>query len=130
MNAQLRATCIGSISIFLWGTLALLTALTEGRIPALQLMAMTFAIAFALMCLRWWRQGHSGIRHLRQPPLAWLIGVGAYSGYHFCYFEAMRRAPAAEVSTSSAPSAINAGGVSPMGDPFAMLPPIVPAART
>ena len=98
MNAQLRATFIGSISIFLWGTLALLTALTEGRIPALQLMAMTFAIAFALMCLRWWRQGHSGIRHLRQPPLAWLIGVGAYSGYHFCYFEAMRRAPAAEVS--------------------------------
>ena len=28
----------------------------------------------------------------------WLIGVGAYSGYHFCYFEAMRHAPAAEVS--------------------------------
>ena len=77
MNAQLRATFIGSISIFLWGTLALLTALTEGRIPALQLMAMTFAIAFALMCLRWWRQGHSGIRHLRQPPLAWLIGVAS-----------------------------------------------------
>ena len=67
MTAQLRATCIGSISIFLWGTLALLTALTEGRIPALQLMAMTFAIAFGLMCLRWWRQGHSGLRHLRQP---------------------------------------------------------------
>ena len=98
MTRQLRSTCIGSISIFLWGTLALLTALTEGRIPALQLMAMTFGIAFLLMSLRWWRQGHFGTRHLRQPALAWVIGVGAYSGYHFCYFEAMRRAPAAEVS--------------------------------
>lgn len=98
MSGQQRATAIGSISIFLWGTLALFTALTEGRLPALQLMAMTFGIAFLLMCLRWWCQGHSGIRHLRQPPRAWLTGVGAYSGYHFCYFEAMQRAPAVEVS--------------------------------
>jgi drug/metabolite transporter (DMT)-like permease len=98
MSLQHRATCIGAISIFLWGTLALLTALTDGHIPSFQLMAMTFTVAFLLMNLNWWRQGHFGVRYLRQPKKAWLMGVGAYFGYHFFYFEAMSRAPAAEVS--------------------------------
>jgi drug/metabolite transporter (DMT)-like permease len=93
-----RATFIGSISIVLWGTLALLTQLTDGRIPAFQMMAMTFTVAFLLMNLRWWRQGHMGLRHLRQPVLAWALGVGGYFGYHFCYFMAMSKAPAVEVS--------------------------------
>ena len=95
---MLQATLIGSISVFLWGTLALLTRLTDGRIPPFQLMAMTFALAFLLMCLNWWRQGHLGLHHLRQPKLAWLLGVAGYFGYHFCYFAAMTRAPAVEVS--------------------------------
>lgn len=98
MKPRHLATLIGSVSIFLWGTLAPLTALTEGRIPAFQLMAMTFTVAFLLMNLRWWLQGHFGLRHLRQPCRAWVIGVGAYFGYHFCYFEAMTQAPAVEVS--------------------------------
>ena len=93
-----RATCIGSIAIFLWGTLALLTALTGGKIPPFQLMSMTFTVAFLLMNLRWWLQGHFGTRYLSQPPTVWLLGVGAYFGYHYMYFEAMNRAPAAEVS--------------------------------
>ena len=97
-NKTIRATLIGSISIFLWGTLALLTRLTEGRIPPFQLMAMTFTLAFLLMSVNWWRQGHSGLRHLRQPVLAWILGVGGYFGYHFCYFLAMTKAPAVSVS--------------------------------
>lgn len=97
-HSPLQATLIGSVSIFLWGTLALLTTLTEGRIPPFQLMAMTFALAFALMNLNWWCRGQSGLQYLRQPKLAWLLGVGGYFGYHFCYFAAMRRAPAVEVS--------------------------------
>nr|WP_320136511.1 DMT family transporter [uncultured Amphritea sp.] len=97
-NKTIRATLIGSISIFLWGTLALLTRLTEGRIPPFQLMAMTFTLAFLLMSVNWWRQGHSGLRHLRQPVLAWVLGVGGYFGYHFCYFLAMTKAPAVSVS--------------------------------
>ena len=44
------ATWIGSISVLLWGTLALLTKLSGGEIPEFQLMAMTFGIAFLLMC--------------------------------------------------------------------------------
>lgn len=98
MSPHHRATIAGSISIILWGSLALLTRLTDGQIPAFQLMTMTFTVAFLLMSLRWWHQGHLGLRHLRQPLLAWLLGVGAYFGYHFSYFEAMNRAPAVEVS--------------------------------
>jgi drug/metabolite transporter (DMT)-like permease len=98
MSKSASATLIGSISIFLWGALALFTTLTEGRIPPFQLMSMTFAIAFLLMCVNWWRQGSLGLGHIKQPPLAWLLGVGGLFGYHFCYFAAMQRAPAVEVS--------------------------------
>ena len=98
LSTTLQATLIGSISIFLWGTLALLTRLTEGRIPPFQLMAMTFTLAFLLMSMKWWRQGHLGLRYLRQPKLAWLLGVGGYFGYHLCYFIAMTKAPAVTVS--------------------------------
>lgn len=93
-----RATFIGSISIILWGTLALLTSLTEGKIPAFQMMSMTFFVAFALMVIRWVLQGHIGIRYLRQPALSWLVGVSGLFGYHFCYFLAMTKAPVVEVS--------------------------------
>ena len=76
------ATWIGSISVLLWGTLALLTKLSGGEIPEFQLMAMTFGIAFLLMCGRWVFSGHSGVRYLRQSPLAWCIGVVGLFGYH------------------------------------------------
>ena len=98
MATRNAATLIGTISILLWGTLALLTKLTDGAIPEFQLMAMTFGIAFLLMAGRWWQRGESGTKYLRQAPLAWLIGVGGLFGYHFCYFKAMTLAPAVEVS--------------------------------
>ncbi|WP_020406784.1 DMT family transporter [Hahella ganghwensis] len=92
------ATCIGFISIFLWGTLALFTKMTGGNIPPFQLMSMCFGLAFLLMACRWWKQRTTGLRYLRQPPLAWILGVGGYFGYHLCYFLAMGLAPAVEVS--------------------------------
>ena len=93
-----KATAIGSISIGLWGALALFTTQTGGQIPPFQLMALTFLIAWGLMQLNWWRQGKSGLSFMRQPPKAWLLGVGGLFLYHFCYFAAMERAPAADVS--------------------------------
>ncbi len=98
MTNAVKATWIGSVSVFLWGTLALLTKLSGGKIPEFQLMAMTFGIAFLLMSVRWLFAGHSGIRYLHQPLLAWCIGVGGLFGYHFAYFKAMTLAPAIEVS--------------------------------
>lgn len=92
------ATWIGSISVLLWGTLALLTKLSGGEIPEFQLMAMTFGIAFLLMGGRWILAGHTGVRYIRQPPFAWCIGIVGLFGYHFAYFKAMTLAPAVEVS--------------------------------
>lgn len=92
------ATWIGSISVLLWGTLALLTKLSGGEIPEFQLMAMTFGVAFLLMAGRWGVAGHTGVRYIRQPAFAWCIGVVGLFGYHFAYFKAMTLAPAVEVS--------------------------------
>ncbi|MBB6520237.1 DMT family transporter [Pseudoteredinibacter isoporae] len=98
MSQVHKATIIGSISIVLWGTLALLTQLTGGLIPTFQMMAMTFGLAFLCMLLYWRSQGHWGLKHLKQPSKVWWLGVGGYFSYHFCYFMAMKLAPAVEVS--------------------------------
>lgn len=94
----MNATLIGSVSIVLWGMLALFTRMTEGAIPEFQMMAMTFGIAFLLMAGRWQLQGRSSLSFFHQPLLAWVIGVGGLFGYHFVYFKAMTLAPAVEVS--------------------------------
>ena len=98
MTTISSATWIGSVSVFLWGTLALLTKLAGAAIPPFQLMAMTFGVAFLLMYMRWLLAGHRGFRYINQTALAWCIGVGGLFGYHFAYFKAMSMAPAVEVS--------------------------------
>ncbi|MBR9883372.1 MAG: EamA family transporter [Oceanospirillales bacterium] len=95
MNTR-SATLIGSISILLWGTLALMTRWTDARIPPFQLLAMTFTLAWLLMQTRWWLRGESGVRFLRQPLPVWLLGIGGLFGYHLFYFIALAKAPAAE----------------------------------
>ncbi len=88
------ATWIGLTAILMWSLLAVLTVAT-GNIPSFQLLAMTFAIgalvAFASFALR-----PGAIRSLRQPPLAWAVGVGGLFSYHALYFLALRLAPPAE----------------------------------
>ncbi|MCX2795435.1 aromatic amino acid exporter YddG [Microbulbifer thermotolerans] len=93
-----QATAIGSLSILLWGTLALLTQLTENQVPPFQLLAMTFATAWLLMLIKGVLLGPSPRQLLRQPAAAWALGVGGLFGYHACYFAAMALAPAVEVS--------------------------------
>jgi len=89
------ATVIGGGAVLLWATLALLTDLT-GRVPPFQLMAMSFAVAFVTVVVVWLARGERPLGHLRQPPLAWVLGVGGLFGYHFFYFLALRNAPPVE----------------------------------
>ena len=88
------ATLIGLTAILMWSLLAVLTVAT-GKIPAFQLAAMTFAIgalvAFASFLFR-----PAAFNALRQPILAWVVGVGGLFGYHALYFLALRFAPPAE----------------------------------
>src|SRR3982074_849979 len=88
------ATLIGLTAILMWSLLAVLT-LATGRIPAFQLATMTFAIG-ALAASTSWIARPGAFRALRQPPLAWMVGVGGLFGYHALYFLALRFAPPAE----------------------------------
>lgn len=88
------ATLVGLIAIVLWSLLAVLTVAT-GRVPAFQLLAMTFAIGACIGLLTWiWRRG--AWRALRQPFVVWVVGVMGLFLYHALYFMALRLAPPAE----------------------------------
>src|SRR5438270_6178191 len=88
------ATLIGLTAILMWSLLSVLTVAT-GTIPAFQLAAMTFAIGAAVAFASWiWRP--AAFQALRQPVIAWVVGVGGLFGYHALYFLALRFAPPAE----------------------------------
>jgi drug/metabolite transporter (DMT)-like permease len=88
------ATLIGLTAILMWSLLAVMTVAT-GKIPAFQLAAMTFAIGAVTCALRWIGRTEA-LKALRQPPVAWIVGVGGLFGYHALYFLSLRFAPPAE----------------------------------
>jgi drug/metabolite transporter (DMT)-like permease len=88
------ATLIGLSAILMWSLLSVMTVAT-GTIPAFQLAAMTFAIGAVTCALRWIGR-IDAVKALRQPPVAWIVGVGGLFGYHALYFLALRFAPPAE----------------------------------
>src|SRR5246127_2502869 len=88
------ATLIGLTAILMWSLLSVLTVAT-GKIPPFQLAAMTFAIGALVGALTWIGCGEA-IKALRQPLVAWVVGVGGLFGYHALYFLALRYAPPAE----------------------------------
>ena len=94
MNA---ATLVGSAAVLLWSTLALLTA-GATRIPPLQLLFLTFAVA-SVLGLGW-----AIVRRVklleaaRANRGALALAVTALGGYHFFYFVALRHAPVVDAS--------------------------------
>ena len=88
------ATLVSLSAILIWSLLAVLTVAT-GRVPAFQLLSMTFAVG-GLAGSAGWIGRPDAIRALRQPALVWAVGVGGLFGYHALYFVALRFAPPAE----------------------------------
>ncbi len=86
------ATLAGCGAIGLWAVLALLSRAASG-VPPLQLTAMSFAVSGGLGLA--WLAASGQLQDLRQPPLAWLHGVGGLFGFHALYFSSLARAPAA-----------------------------------
>jgi drug/metabolite transporter (DMT)-like permease len=86
------ATLAGCGAIGLWAVLALLSRAASG-LPPLQLTAMSFAVSGGLGLA--WLAARRRLLDLRQPPLAWLHGVGGLFGFHALYFASLARAPAA-----------------------------------
>ncbi|MBR0800043.1 EamA family transporter [Bradyrhizobium jicamae] len=88
------ATLVGLTAILMWSLLSVMTVAT-GKIPAFQLAAMAFAIAAAVAFASFLFRP-SAFGALKQPPVAWVVGVGGLFGYHALYFLALRYAPPAE----------------------------------
>ncbi len=96
-SRRTRATLVGGIAVLLWALLALFTTGAAG-IPPFQLLAMTFAVAFAVSLAVLARRGARAFAAWRQPVAAWMLGVGGLFGYHFFYFVALGNAPAVDAS--------------------------------
>ncbi len=90
----MRATLIGLTAILMWSLLAVLTVAT-GQVPPFQLAAFTFAIGACIGPLTWIVRREAA-SSLRQPLIAWAVGVGGLFGYHALYFLSLRHAPPAE----------------------------------
>ena len=88
------STFLGFIAILLWSLLAFLTA-KSGSIPPFQLVAMSFAVGSMIGVISWIFRPHA-VRALKQPISLWIISVGAFFGYHFTYFTALKNAPPVE----------------------------------
>ncbi|MFE9425708.1 DMT family transporter [Kitasatospora sp. NPDC006697] len=94
---RLRASGVGALAVLLWAALALFTTLS-GHVPPFQLIALAFAIGGLIGLPRALRGGRptGGASWRRLPAGAWVLGIGGLFGYHFCYFLALRHAPAVQ----------------------------------
>lgn len=91
-----RATVIGFSAVVMWALLALFTG-ESGKVPPFQLAAMAFTVGTVLgFAAR--LASRSAAPREPVPPKVWLIGIAGLFGYHFCYFTALRNAPAVEAS--------------------------------
>lgn len=89
------ATLIGASAILLWSTLALFTAMS-GRVPAFQLVAMTFLIGGAFIV------GIAALRgrldRVRPTPASFALGLYGPFGDTALYYAAVKTAPAAQAN--------------------------------
>lgn len=90
-------TVSGLFAIIMWGGLALLGNGTKG-IPPFLLLSMCFMISALLMFVKRIiiKQRVFAPPSLTSPQ--WLVGLFGLFGFHFCYFMALKLAPAIEVS--------------------------------
>lgn len=87
-----RATWAGLGAIGLWALLAPL-GVAAGPVPPFLLTALSFAVGGALGLTVQLAAGKKVGALLRVPPVAWLLGVGAFFGYHALYFTALQALP-------------------------------------
>ncbi len=89
------ATRIGLVAILLWSTLALFTAMS-GRVPALQLVGMTFVIGgLLILAVAAWR---GNLRRIVPSRASFLLGLYGPFGDSALYYAAVKTAPPAEAN--------------------------------
>lgn len=92
MQAARRATLVGAAAVPAWALLAWLDRFAV-RIPPLEAMSIAFGVAAVLALSFVGVLGRDPWAAFRQPPIAWLVGVGGLAGYHALYFLAFRLGP-------------------------------------
>ena len=92
-----RATALGAVAVLLWSALALLTVGAK-RLPPFELLALTFGVAGVLGFLLSIVRRKSLVAAVRAHPQSLVLTTAALAGYHFCYFVALRNAPAVDAS--------------------------------
>lgn len=92
-----KATLSGFAAILLWALLGPLTK-ASGNVPPLQLMAMSFGVAFLVFIIRWRMKGLTMASQFSMPLAVWLLGIVGYCGNLLLYFYAMRNAPVAQIN--------------------------------
>jgi drug/metabolite transporter (DMT)-like permease len=89
------ATIIGFTAILLWSTLALFTAMS-GRVPAFQLVGMTFVIGgLMILCVA---VARGQIRRVLPTPASFALGLYGPFGDSALYYAAVKTAPPAEAN--------------------------------
>ena len=91
------ATLIGLTAILMWSLLSVLTVAT-GKMPRVSARRDDVRDRRRGRRSRPGSGGPRRSRALRQPPIAWVVGVGGLFGYHALYFLALRFAPPAEAA--------------------------------
>ena len=89
------ATAIGFTAILLWSTLALFTAMS-GRVPAFQLVGMTFVIGGVMILVVAILRGQW--RNVLPTPAAFALGLYGPFGDSALYYAAVKTAPPAEAN--------------------------------
>jgi len=92
-----RATALGAVAVLLWSALALLTVGAK-RLPTFELLALTFGVAGVLGIILSVVRKKTLLAAARAHPQALALATAALAGYHFCYFIALRNAPAVDAS--------------------------------
>jgi drug/metabolite transporter (DMT)-like permease len=89
------ATAIGFTAILLWSTLALFTAMS-GRVPAFQLVGMTFVIGGLMILAVAIVRGQ--LRNIVPTPASFALGLYGPFGDSALYYAAVKTAPPAEAN--------------------------------
>jgi drug/metabolite transporter (DMT)-like permease len=95
MQDRRRATLAGLGAIGLWALLAPL-GVAAGEVPPFLLTGLTFAVGGVLLLAHQAATGRRLGALFRVPPVAWLLGTGAFFGYHALYFTALQALPPVE----------------------------------
>ncbi|WP_426369394.1 EamA family transporter [Pseudocolwellia sp. HL-MZ7] len=90
-------TTLGILAIVMWSCLAFL-GVNTAAIPAFQLLSICFAISALLMFIKRLILKENLFSKPTLSVKQWLVGVGGLFGFHYCYFTALKIAPAIEVS--------------------------------